>query len=474
MCPQTQACRLPRKVKVITELGCVARFENSIRLHLDRTDTSRALEHLLEGDPKLQELFRKANQRYLYWDRFKQLPMPEGISPEEAWTALQLGRVLNRRPTPIIQVPDDGRFGYTFTEELQRLLMVVDQQAAGRIGTSISSMGPDIQQRHLLSQLMEEAIASSQIEGASTTRRAAKEMLRTGRHPTDTGEQMILNNYQTIKEVREWQHEDLTPGLLTYLQESLTQGTLPNRDEVGRFRRAKDDDDVVVGDKLGRVAHIPPPAAVLESELDRLCAFANNEEEFVHPLTKGALLHFWLAYLHPFCDGNGRTARALFYCYTLKNGYWLFEYVSISRVILRRRVQYERAFLYSETADLDVTYFLTFHLKAIEKALEEFWTYVERKAEDDRRLQEQLVQDGQLNYRQRALVDRALKDSGAHFTIRSHQASHNVSYGTARNDLIDLEEKGFLQHTQQGRTINYFPAPDLRKQVKGTGYQITG
>lgn len=44
-----------------------------------------------------------------------------------------------------------------------------------------------------------------------------------------------------------------------------------------------------------------------------------------------------IAYMHPFVDGNGRTARALFYWYMLKSGYWLTEYLSISRVIAKSK-----------------------------------------------------------------------------------------------------------------------------------------
>ena len=55
-----------------------------------------------------------------------------------------------------------------------------------------------------------------------------------------------------------------------------------------------------------------------------------------------------LAFIHPFVDGNGRTARSLVYWYMMKKGYWLTEYLSISRIIYRNKAQYEKAFLYTE------------------------------------------------------------------------------------------------------------------------------
>jgi len=316
--------------------------------------------------------------------------------------------------------------------------------------------------------LMEEAIASSQIEGAATTRRAAKEMLRTGREPETRGERMILNNYRTIGRIRDLSSQPLTPQLLLDLQASLTAGTLADPSEVGRFRNDADD-DIVVGGHTGEVLHVPPPASKLHDELRALCEWANEDgDEFVHPVLKAAMLHFWLAYLHPFCDGNGRTARALFYLHALQHGYWLFEYFSISRVILRRRSQYGRAFLYSEADENDLTYFLTFHVHAIEKALEEFWEYVERKMQEDQELEVRVSKDGGFNHRQRALLSRALKDSGAVFTIESHRASHDVAYGTARSDLLDLASRDYLVQVREGRSFAFLPASDVRSRLEVT------
>jgi Fic family protein len=63
------------------------------------------------------------------------------------------------------------------------------------------------------------------------------------------------------------------------------------------------------------VFHTPPPAAELPARLEAMCDFANSKtpDTFIHPVVRGIFLHFWLAYDHPFVDGNGRTARALFY-----------------------------------------------------------------------------------------------------------------------------------------------------------------
>lgn len=97
---------------------------------------------------------------------------------------------------------------------------------------------------------MDEAIASSQIEGAATTRRVAKEMLRTGRPPQTRGERMILNNFRTVSRIGDLGDKPLTTSVLLELQASLTEGTLADPGEVGRLRTPIDDDDIIVGDGL--------------------------------------------------------------------------------------------------------------------------------------------------------------------------------------------------------------------------------
>ena len=413
----------------------------------------------------LAPLIQRANEDYLYWDRFKHLPLPEGVSPGDAWYLLKTARSLNRRPTPVVDVHGSS-FWYSQTGQIQRLLLAIDQQAGGTVGAPAPDIAQDTKQRYLLSNLMEEAIASSQLEGAATTRQVAKDMLRSGRNPASRGERMILNNYRTIRTIASLLDEPVTPSLLLTLQTSLTDGTLRNPDDAGRFRGPED--DIVVGDHSGGIVFVPPPADRLREELDHLCEYANADgTDFVHPAIKACILHFWLAYVHPFCDGNGRTARALFYLYMLKRGYWVMEYVAISRVILRQRTRYERAFLYSETVDADCTYFLTFHLKAMEQALGELWEYVARKNKEDEFLRARLNSDQGLNYRQRAVLARALRDGSSRFTFESHKASHSVSYGTARNDLVDLASRGYLsQHRQGRRTYVFSPADDIRERLQ--------
>jgi Fic family protein len=230
--------------------------------------------------------------------------------------------------------------------------------------------------------LVEEAITSSQLEGASTTRDVAKEMIKRGRAPRDRSETMILNNYRALQFIREIREESLTPSIVFELQRLLTEGTLDEPNAAGRFRHQ--DEHIVVSDEMdGSVLHDPPSAAELQARMEAMCAFANaadTDEPFIHPVVRSILLHFWLAYDHPFVDGNGRTARALFYWSMARRGYWLAEFLSISRILKHAPGRYNRAFLYTETDDNDATYFILFQLRVIVRAIEELHEYLARKA----------------------------------------------------------------------------------------------
>ena len=178
-------------------------------------------------------------------------------------------------------------------------------------------------------------------------------------------------------------------------------------------------------------------------------------------VVRAIALHFWLAYDHPFSDGNGRTARALFYWAMLQQGYWLFEFISISSVINKARGQYERSFLLSESDDNDLTYFLLAQVKVILQAIGSLHAYLERKAGEVGALQQRLEGMEGLNHRQLALLRHALRHPGYRYTVLSHQNSHGVSHQTARGDLQSLSGRGLLMAGKDGRREIFRVPEDL-------------
>jgi Fic family protein len=343
-------------------------------------------------------------------------------------------------------------------------------EASGSLGADGPPPEPGQRDRYIVTSLIEEAIASSQIEGADTSRAVAREMLRKKRKPRDRAETMIMNNYKSMEYVREVRNETMTPELLFRIHKRVTLGTLENPEEAGRLR-SPDDAPVHVFERgTNNVLFVPPPAEELPDRLDALSAFANGEtpDFFLHPVLRSIILHFWLAYDHPFGDGNGRTARILFYWSMLRHGYRLFEFVPISPLVQKALTRYLRAFLETETDGNDLTYFILHHLDLLDRAIDRLQRYLRRKREETRQVERQLRSHMSLNHRQRALLAHALKHPDRRYTFRSHQTSHAIAYQTARTDLLGLEEAGLLRHTRQGRTLHFRPVGDLVAKLKGT------
>lgn len=404
------------------------------------------------------------NGKYLHWDKLICHTPPSGLSHREWWLALKVQRRGAAKAVPLADV-QGARFTFTLTDPIPERLHDIDLRAGGHVQMPEQVTSPETRDRYYVGSLIEEAITSSQLEGATTTRQVAKEMLRAGRAPRDRSERMILNNFLTMQHIGKIKDKPLTKDLVLAIHEQVTHDTWTGTPAAGRLRRA--DEEVVVADDYGEVYHTPPHAEELEERLSVMCRFANGEipDYFIHPAIRSILLHFWLAYDHPFVDGNGRTARALFYWSMLHHGYWLFEFLSISQIIIRAPARYERAFLYTETDDNDLTYFILYHLEVIRKAVEQLHEYIRRKSEQLRELEAELRGSPVLNHRQRALISHALRHPGHRYTIQSHQTSHNVVYETARTDLLDLVERGLLVKQKSGRTYYFVSAADIERKL---------
>ena len=405
----------------------------------------------LLNSQEARQCVEKANLDYLHWEKAKYLKTPDSVSPEELWCLIKFSRMPNIKLIPLLD-NQERPFGFWLPDPVLKELHFIDQNAGGSILVDNPELSSEAKERYLISSLMEEAIASSQIEGAATTRKVAKEMLREGRPPRNKAEKMILNNYRTIRKIKTFLGQPLSIDILHALHASLTEGTLDGPSAAGRFR-TEEDSIIVVDESDGQTLHVPPPARDLPERMEKFLAFANDmgSDPFVHPVLRAILLHFWLSYEHPYVDGNGRTARAVFYWYMLRQNYWLFEYLSVSRIILKSVRQYGRAYLYAEHEDRDATYFLVYHLKAIHLALEELHHYLSRKQKEMKNAITLLRKISDLNYRQLALLQHALKHPDAAYTIESHKNSHNIVRATARADLYALVERGYLTRDKQGR-----------------------
>lgn len=419
---------------------------------------------------RLLELFEMAfdDSRYLHWDDLRRRPAPDGVSHEEWWVSLKLARNSAMRHVPGMRGTDGTPMSFSVPDSVLERLHFVDGRAQGTLGVPDGLVNPQTRTRYVMNSLIEEATRSSQLEGAVTTRQEAQAMIRGGTEPRNVHQRMVLNNYRAMEWVQRHRNAEFTPELVMELHAVVVDGTLAD-EQQGRLQQPGDK-RVVVLDQDGEILHTPPVAEELPERLARMCEFANGAGQgFVHPALRAIIVHFWLAYDHPFVDGNGRTARAAFYWSMLQQGYWVTEFLSISRILHGAPSRYARAFLHPETDQLDLTYFILYHLEVIERAIRDLDAYLEKKSAEIQEV-EALARDAAwLNHRQLALLGHALRHPAYRYTYKSHLTSHRVTRPTAVTDLSQLHKEGLLEKHRVGREVVFLPARDLSDRLRRLG-----
>jgi len=414
---------------------------------------------------KDRNLFKKVveyNKNYYYWTELK-YRAKDPIEHKYLWVLMKFLRSEKYESIPYKGI----NLNYVSLPEISKYLHRFDKFLAGNI--EVQSKSLKLEKRYIISSLMEEAIASSIIEGAATTRKVAKQMLKEKRKPKNKDQQMIVNGYETMQMIIQRPKEKLTPEFLLEIQTMITKETLKDSTDVGKFR---DNNEVVVADdNSDSIFHVPPDYKKISELIKNLCDFANNDddEEFIHPIIKGSILHFLIGYIHPFNDGNGRTARSVFYWYVLSRGYWLFEYMAVSRRILRSKKDYGLAYLYTELDEMDLTYFLKYVMGRIDDSLNDLLEYIKFKQEEQKETQKILENLKFLSFRQADILEEMMSNPDKYFSIQEVAAVYHIVYQTARTDLLYLTQKGYLTMRTVGRKFLFRFNPESKDKIKRNG-----
>lgn len=428
-----------------------------MKLPIPAPDSTHLLNVTLKENPKkLNELLLTQfdDSAYLHWDQLRYKTPPAGLTHEEWWLALKLRRNQQRRQVELFD-KEGNRFWFSMTDRLLRLSEEIARRAGASIANRYQILGAKNRESYIVRSLVEEAVTSSQLEGASTSRKVAVELLDSGRAPQDKSEMMIVNNYVAMQHVKESTKSPLSPDFVLELHGILTEGTLDDPNDAGRLE-TPDHDRVSVWDNETEV-HAPPPAEELPRRLAQLCDFANAsdaEAAYIPPVVRAIIIHFMMGFDHYFADGNGRNARTLFYWSMLREGYWVSEYVTISRLLKKAPSKYGAAYLFTEDDDGDLTYFIHYQLDVFVRALTDLDSYLNAKGKESAAVRAALADAGiELNFRQADLLEKLARQEEESTSALSFAHRYRVTDQTARADLDALTKRGYLVKHRKGRAF---------------------
>ncbi len=375
--------------------------------------------------------------------------LPGELNLSEVWQKIQ-GERKARGEHLDLRDEKGNNFWYVNLKPLQAKLHQIDSRGKDSLYSFIKS---DIENELIFDSIIEEAWASNIIEGAFTTHKRAQELVRRNLTPKDKNELMTKNNHLAMTHILENRDSAFDINLILRIHQIITQGTLDDPEYAGKFR----DDEVFIWDKTNTVIFKPMAAENIEPCLNNMVTWVNtqSDEDFIHPVVKASIIHFYVVYVHPFFDGNGRTARALFYFYLLKNHYEFFKYFSISALIAKQREKYYKAIKDVEDNDNDLTYFLLYFTDVVSKSIDEIINRIASKYQS-RIIYDNLDKKGvYLNKRQRKLIKLLIDHDHKNITTRRYEKIFKVSYGTARSDLNEMAENGLLQKRKIGKGFIY-------------------
>ena len=288
---------------------------------------------------------------------------------------------------------------------------------------------------------IDEAVWSSVIEGAFASRAEAAKIIRQDQQPNNKSEQMIKNNYQAMLYVLEHIDEPITAQTLIDIAGIVTKNA--SDETVNGFRTVP----VYVTGREG-VVYTPPAAEQVPGMVDDLLKFIGTSE--LHPLFKACIAHFYFVYVHPFTDGNGRTARALSYMMLLQTGYDFFRYFSVSGLIAEERNSYYKSMRNVEVSGNDMTYFIDYYSAMLSRSVNRMEKHLFRHILADRTVKT-LESGKQLNDRQLKGARWLLESDSDSVTVDIWKKKYKTATETARQDLMQLCEAGILERTMDGR-----------------------
>jgi Fic family protein len=178
----------------------------------------------------------------------------------------------------------------------------------------------------------------------------------------------VLNYLFVLEHIDRYQQKGaVTREHLLALHRDITRDTLDEPATEGAFRKVK----VVVGNRVTKeVVYIPPPVKEVVPQVDALLGWLDSaESRGLHPVIAAGIAHYELVRIHPFVDGNGRTARALATLVLAVRGFDIKRFFTLDDFYDSDRPAYYRVLKEENGVYPDLTAWLEYFLAGVEISL---------------------------------------------------------------------------------------------------------
>lgn len=367
---------------------------------------------------------------------------------EKIWQA-EHDKWINKSEKLPLKSKEAKPFWYILTPHLLELITKTSEQRGFLEALSIN----ENQKKKIIDTAINyEAYYSSHIEGArSTLEEALRFIKKKKRYTQDESLQMIGNNQRALLYAIKQNGKPITHELIYKLQETLTENTHKDRPiTMGKYRHGP----VYIVNGLGQVIYEGPPAEKVYSLMDDFINWINNEQN-INPLIKAGIVHLYFVHIHPFDDGNGRTARTLSNMVLASSGFQFINMLSLSSYFDHKRPSYYKAIQNVRNHNYDLTYFLIFYMEALLTKISDVKKEIEISSEI-KNIKETISKNIYIKLNRRQIKAlRLMIQKDEKITTRKYCKINKCSDETARKDFNILIELDLIEAIGQGRSREY-------------------
>jgi Fic family protein len=420
-------------------------------------------------DPSFRNLLWRSSRECIPWSEFLRVRLPAGKSAMETWDLLNAIRRTTGIPLPIPDL-EDHEYWYAMTHQLRRSLTTIADLC--RTGSFLDKAITETEgHQFLIRSRIDETIAAAKIDGLDISDSETTTMLRFDRAPRTANERLLSNTLALVSRLTDFVDRPFSTELLMELRDLVLEGV-----DLSEIETTPHGEGLMVFSYTDELR-----GALAERQLRRICAYANDEsgDTYDHPIVRALIIRETLRLYRPISDASASVGRLAFRLYAIKHGLPVLGRLPISKVTLAWEQglilppvvfpDREPFFELPRYNERDLTPLLTISAQLLMLALRDVQDHIDAIRSRDEALRALLYHDPALNHRQRSILGRALHAPSAEFRIRYHQRNHGVAYTTARADLLELEEKGYLGRKLRGKAFVFTPSPDLEERIQRGG-----